>query len=58
MFDQANGSSIFLDEIGDLTFPVQTKLLRVLQNKEIRPLGSNRRTPAFWQPPTRISSRK
>ena len=42
MFDQANGSSIFLDEIGDLTLPVQTKLLRVLQNKEIRPLGSNR----------------
>jgi len=42
MFDQANGSSIFLDEIGDLTLPVQTKLLRVLQGKEIRPLGSNR----------------
>ncbi len=42
MFDQANGSSIFLDEIGDLTLPVQTKLLRVLQDKEVRPLGSTR----------------
>jgi DNA-binding NtrC family response regulator len=42
LFDQAHGSSIFLDEIGDLTIPVQTKLLRVLQEKEIKPLGSNR----------------
>ena len=42
MFDQAQGSTIFLDEIGDLTIPVQTKLLRVLQEKEIQPLGSNR----------------
>jgi DNA-binding NtrC family response regulator len=41
MFDQAEGSSILLDEIGDLTLPVQTKLLRVLQDKEIRPLGSD-----------------
>ncbi len=42
MFDQASGSSIFLDEIGDLTLPVQTKLLRVLQDKEIWPLGADR----------------
>lgn len=42
MFDQANGGSIFLDEIGDLTLSVQSKLLRVLQEKEIRPLGANR----------------
>lgn len=41
MFDQAIGSSIFLDEIGDLSLAVQTKLLRVLQEKEIRPLGAN-----------------
>jgi len=42
MFDQADKSTIFLDEIGDLTLPVQTKLLRVLQDKEVRPLGSSR----------------
>ncbi len=42
MFDQAGGSTIFLDEIGDLTPSVQTKLLRVLQDKEVRPLGANR----------------
>ena len=40
LFAHAEGSSIFLDEIGDLTPAVQTKLLRVLQDKEIRPLGS------------------
>ncbi len=39
LFDEADGSSIFLDEIGDLSIPLQTKLLRVLQEKEIRPLG-------------------
>ena len=40
MFDQAHGSTIFLDEIGDISPPVQSKLLRVLQDKEIKPLGS------------------
>ena len=39
-FDQAGGGTIFLDEIGDLSPSVQTKLLRVLQNKKIRPLGA------------------
>ncbi len=40
LFDQAQGGTIFLDEIGDLSLSVQTKLLHVLQNKEIRPLGA------------------
>jgi len=40
LFDLAQGSTIFLDEIGDLTTAVQTKLLRVLQDKEIHPLGA------------------
>ncbi len=39
LFKEADGSSIFLDEIGDLSLPLQAKLLRVLQEKEIRPLG-------------------
>lgn len=42
LFNQADGSTIFLDEIGELSFSVQTKLLRVLQTKEIRPLGDNK----------------
>lgn len=41
LFDQAHGSTIFLDEIGDLSLAVQTKLLRVLQGKRIKPLGVN-----------------
>ncbi|OAG27722.1 sigma-54-dependent transcriptional regulator [Thermodesulfatator autotrophicus] len=42
LFQIANGSTIFLDEIGDISLNVQTKLLRVLQEKEIRPLGSTK----------------
>ena len=40
LFQQAHGSTIFLDEIGDLSLPVQTKLLRVLQDKRVQPLGA------------------
>lgn len=40
-FELANGGTIFLDEIGDLEFSLQSKLLRVLQENEIEPLGSN-----------------
>lgn len=41
-FELANGGTIFLDEIGELPFDVQVKLLRVLQEKEIERIGSNR----------------
>jgi len=40
-FEQADGGSIFLDEIGDLSPALQSKLLRVLQEKEIERVGSN-----------------
>ena len=40
-FEMAQGGTIFLDEIGDLPSPVQTKLLRVLQEKEFERIGGN-----------------
>lgn len=40
-FEVANNGTIFLDEIGDMPFSLQAKLLRVLQQKEYTPIGSN-----------------
>jgi DNA-binding NtrC family response regulator len=42
LFQEAHGGTIFLDEIGDITPSFQSKLLRVMQEGEVRPLGGNK----------------
>lgn len=40
-FVEANGGTLFLDEVGNLSYDVQVQLLRAIQERKIRPVGSN-----------------
>ena len=56
-FEQAHGGVLFLDEIGDMSLPLQSKLLHVLQGGDFTPLGrKNRFKPMCGSSPPRIAT--
>ena len=47
LFEMADGGTLFLDEIGELSLPMQSKLLRVIQEKEIRRIGGEKTAVSY-----------